>query len=276
MMAQGVPTVRQAVAASAAVGRRLGLPADDPTVVADGYSVRVRMGPAIGRVLTRGRVVRGEALPWLEREVRVASWLAAAGARIVPPWPDPGPHLADGLEVTLWTWVEATGESVGPAAFGATLGELHAVLAAYPGELPTLIGPLTDVTSALALSDDAVLHAAAAELLPLARTWPRRPLHGDAHTGNVLVTAEGPLWTDFEDACAGPVEWDLASQTVTDEAVEAYPGPIDRALLADCRDLRRLQILAGVLTDDVQNPALYDVIVAALRRRARAHESNVS
>jgi len=126
---------------------------------------------------------------------------------------------------------------------------------------------LTDISSALALSADAVLHAAAGELVPLALSWARRPLHGDAHPGNVLLTADGPRWTDFEDVCLGPVEWDLASMQVTDDAVAAYPGHVDRARLAECRDLRRLQTLAGVLTDDVQDASLYDELVNALRRR---------
>jgi Phosphotransferase enzyme family len=262
-----IPTTARAVAASVEVGRRLGLPVHDPVVVADGYSVRVRLGPALTRVFTRGRVLRGDALPWLEREVAVGRWLAAAGAPVVPPWPDAGPHLAGGLEVTVWTWADGVAGAVGQAAFGTLLGELHAVLSRYEGHLPTLSGPLTDVTAALARSDDPVLHGAAAVLLPLAATWPGRPLHGDAHTGNVLLTPAGPRWTDLEDACLGPAEWDLASATLTDEAVAAYPGPVDRERLADCRDLRRLQILAAVLTDDVQDPRLHGEITAALRSR---------
>ena len=39
---------------------------------------------------------------------------------------------------------------------------------------------------------------------------PRQPLHGDAHKKNVLKTRNGLVWTDFEDACSGPIEWDLA------------------------------------------------------------------
>jgi len=35
------------------------------------------------------------------------------------------------------------------------------------------------------------------------------PIHGDAHLGNVLFTAKGPLWTDFEAASMGPREWDI-------------------------------------------------------------------
>jgi aminoglycoside phosphotransferase (APT) family kinase protein len=36
---------------------------------------------------------------------------------------------------------------------------------------------------------------------------PLRPIHGDAHAGNVLP---GPVWHDWEDAQLGCVEWDLA------------------------------------------------------------------
>ena len=72
---------------------------------------------------------------------------------------------------------------------------------------------------------------------------------------------------DFEDVCAGPIEWDLASRTLTADFIDAYPGEIDRARLEDCRDLRSLQILAAILTDDLQDSRLYDDITARLRRR---------
>jgi hypothetical protein len=83
------------------------------------------------------------------------------------------------------------------------------------------------------------------------------------------MTPAGPLWTDFEDVCAGPVEWDLASMTLTDETLNAYPGPIDRARLADCRDLRRLQILASLVVGDYDEPALYDTLITHLQQRPR-------
>lgn len=264
-----LPTREDAVSASVSLARMLGLPVEDPVVIAEGYSVRVRLCPApvVTRVVTIGRVLRGEPLPWLEREVAVATFLADAGAPVVAPWTDAGPHQIDGLEVSLWDWTEHQRGVVDQDVFGRLLGELHIALDGYAGELPVLVGPLTDVTTALGLSSDPVLHAAAEQLLPLALTWPRRVLHGDAHTGNVLLTPDGPRWTDFEDVCVGPVEWDLASLTLTDEAVAAYPGAADRDRLGDCRDLRRLQVLAAVLTDDVQDRSLYDRLVTALRRR---------
>lgn len=259
-----LPSVAEAVAASVAVGRRLGLPTDHPVVVAEGYSTRVRLGPAVTRVFTAGQVLRGPGLPWMRREVDVVSWLTARGAPVVPCWSPAGPFSVDGLTVSLSTWVEPVGD-VGPADFGRLLGTLHEALADCPLDLPLLVGPLTDVTSALTLSDDPALHVAAARILPLTKTWPRRPLHGDAHRGNVLVTADGPRFMDFEDVCVGPLEWDLASTSLTDDSVDAYPEPVDRVRLEECRALRRLQVLAGVLTDDVQDPSLYEGLVAALQ-----------
>lgn len=267
-----LPTTADAVSASVACARMLGLPADNPEVIAEGFSVRVRLHPApvVTRVVTVGRELRPNPLPWLEREVSVAQHLAATGVPIVAPWNDPGPHIADGLEVSLWHWADHDNTQVSSADFGAMLGTLHEALASYTGDLPPLVGPLTDISTALTVSSDPALHRAAAELVPLALTWPRRPLHGDAHTGNVLMTPTGPHWTDFEDVCVGPLEWDLASMTLTDEALHAYPGPIDPTRLADCRDLRRLQILASLVVGDYDEPALYNTLVTHLSQRRPA------
>lgn len=263
------PSTAAAVSASVACARALGLPADHPEVIAEGYSVRVRLRPAavVTRVVTIGRELRPDPWTWLEREVSVAKYLAATGLPVVAPWADAGPYMAEGLEVSLWHWAEHDSTVVSAAQFGAMLGRLHSALDAYPGDLPPLIGPLTDIATALTVSSDSMLHRAAGELVPLALTWPQRPLHGDAHTGNVLMTPGGPVWTDFEDVCVGPLEWDLASMTITDDAVAAYPGPVDRLRLADCRDLRRLQILASLLVGGHEEPALHQELVAHLGRR---------
>ncbi|MCW2835723.1 MAG: aminoglycoside phosphotransferase family protein [Nocardioides sp.] len=264
-----LPSTADAVAASLACARALGLPADDPEVIAEGFSVRVRLRPApvVTRVVTLGRELRPDPLPWLQREVSVAQFLARSDVPIVAPWEDPGPHEAGGLEVSLWHWAEHDASGVSAAEFGAMLSRLHVALAGFTGDLPPLVGPLTDIATAMTVSSDETLHRVAAELVPLALSWPRRPLHGDAHTGNVLMTPTGPLWTDFEDVCVGPVEWDLASMTITDDALAAYDGPVDRTRLAECRDLRRLQILASLVVGDYDEPELYKTLVTRLNQR---------
>lgn len=263
-----IPTTADAVAASVACASALGLPTENPVVVAEGYSVRVRLDPApvLTRVVTGGRTLRGDPLPWMQREVAVTQFLADAGAAVAPPWRDAGPHGANGLDVSLWQWLQPSPCYVSPAAFGVLLRDLHTTLASYGEDLPVLVGPLTDITAALRTQVDPVLHEAADRLLPLALTWPRRPLHGDAHTGNLLQSDAGPRWIDFEDVCSGPLEWDLASRTITDEFVDAYPGDVNRARLEECRDLRRLQILAAILTDDIQDASLQGELTAQLRR----------
>ncbi len=55
--------------------------------------------------------------------------------------------------------------------------------------------------------------------------------------------------------------------TVTDDALAAYPGPVDRARLADCRDLHRLQVLASLLVGDHDDPSLRQAVVAHLDGR---------
>jgi aminoglycoside phosphotransferase (APT) family kinase protein len=39
-------------------------------------------------------------------------------------------------------------------------------------------------------------------------------VHGDAHSGNVIVGPEGPVLCDFDSACVGPPEWDLTPLAV--------------------------------------------------------------
>ncbi len=264
-----IPSTEEAVAATVACADLLGLPSDRPEIIAEGYSVRVRLQPTpvLSRVLTEGQLLRGDPAPWLRREIDVAAHLAHTGAPITPPWERPGPFSVNGVDVSLWTWVDHEPGSISSRDFGALLRDLHTHLDTYQGRLPPLVGPLTDVRAALEISDDVTLHAAARVLIPLALSWPRRTLHGDAHTGNVLVTANGPRWTDFEDTCVGPLEWDLSSATLTDEAIDGYGRDrVDPARLEECRDLRRLQTLAGVLTDSVQDSSLRSGLVDSLSR----------
>lgn len=182
------------MAASTACAAALGMGAQSPEVIAVGYSVRVLLQPAqlVSRVITDGQVLRGAPLPWLRREVQVATFLAATGAAVVPPFDAPGPHLAEGLDVTLWRWLEPAPGLVSQRQFATLLFRLHEQLSDYHAELPVVVGPLTDIESALRVSDDQVLHAAAAQLLPEAQGWPRRPLHGDRVTSG--LTSRTHAW----------------------------------------------------------------------------------
>jgi Ser/Thr protein kinase RdoA (MazF antagonist) len=91
----------------------------------------------------------------------------------------------------------------------------------YPGALPSYSDRIEEC--ATLLRDPATLPMLNAEDRRfLIRTHERlsnmlatfdilpRPIHGDAHMGNVFITPSGPLWMDFEAASRGPREWDAA------------------------------------------------------------------
>lgn len=81
-----------------------------------------------------------------------------------------------------------------------------------------------------------------------------RPLHGDAHHGNLWQTSNGPIWGDFEDACTGPIEWDIACLVASSyvfgtgraatEVIEGYAARIDPELLDILIMARTVQAVA--------------------------------
>jgi hypothetical protein len=69
--------------------------------------------------------------------------------------------------------------------------------------------------------------------------------------GNVLWTSHGPRWTDLENACIGPVEYDLSgiawrAMDGTDHALAAY-GPHDRERLQQVTPFLALFLAAWTL-----------------------------
>jgi Ser/Thr protein kinase RdoA (MazF antagonist) len=99
---------------------------------------------------------------------------------------------------------------------------------------------------------------------------PTRPLHGDAHAGNVLRTPNGPLWTDFEDTCSGPVEWDLACLAAGAgprvEALAAYGRRADDPLLAPFVEARAAQVAVWTAFMAKHHPQLRERLASASTR----------
>jgi hypothetical protein len=229
-----------ALAAATAAARSQRLPTGDMRVLRDLTNLLVRLAPApvVARVpLTLSRLRGPE---WFRGEVELARFLERAGAPVAPLAADvdPGPHVHDGLVVTFWAYVDHDPGRADAAAAGRSLRELHAALPDWTGELPTC-DRLDEVGRLLALLEPSelvsaeeleALRALCAEGQPVGG----RPLHGDSHLRNILWGPDGPLWSDLENACRGPVEYDLAclswrGQPGTAEALAAY-GPHDERL----------------------------------------------
>jgi len=257
---------RRAVAAAVAVAGAQGLRCDAPQVVADGSNVLVHLQPApvVARVATTTALVRKPVERWMRIDLDMAKYLAAAKFPVVPPSREvaPGPHLYrndgdDGLVVSFWEFVEHDRNYVASAGeVGALLRELHGALRGYRGELRRL-SPFAEIPEwlneverwkSVDKADLAMLRRGYAEIAArIGRLkLPEQPLHGDAHKKNVLKTGRGPLWTDFEDACTGPVEWDLGCFVRTSgedrkAALAAYGGKVDLDRLTPFFEARDLQ-----------------------------------
>jgi hypothetical protein len=222
--------MNRAVAAAVAIAREHGVRValDDAIVLKDGANVVVHLRPApvVARIASMTALVRRDPAAYLARDVAVARHAFARGAPVVPPSNDlpPGPHELDGRVVTFWHYVEhESGHEAGPAELGPLLRELHAALVDYDGVALPYLGPVLGefdgVVDALVRAG-AIPHAQAERwreelvavevALPAPGAAGEQALHGDAHRRNVLRTASGLLWVDFEDACHGSVAWDLA------------------------------------------------------------------
>lgn len=258
------------MAAALAVARKVGLPADAPEVLRDLTNVLVRLRPApvVARVpVTLARLRGGE---WFAAEMRLARFLAEAGAPIAPPTDaaDPGPHDHDGFHVSLWRWIEQDPERADATAAGRSLRELHSIVAGYREPLPTC-DRLEEVRRLLATfeqTDEILeLRSFAERLDPL----PGRPIHGDSHLRNVLWSVDGPLWGDLENASEGPVEFDLAclrfrASRDGEAAIRAY-GEYDEGALEETMPHLTLFLAAWtlVVVERTDEPAAH----AEARRR---------
>jgi Phosphotransferase enzyme family len=263
------------MAAVAAVAAAEGLRFVEPKILRDRGNLLVHLSPApvVARVATlTGTRRAGDR--WLRREVAVAGFLAAAGAPVVAPSVelDPGPHTHEGISLSFWDYANEIDVPLDAAEAGRRLRVCHETLAGYQGSLEPL-GTLAEAerwleeTAAdgrIGASSAARLRGDAAEARRRIETLglPMQAVHGDAHLDNAIVTADGPLWNDWEDTCLAPRALDLgcleaAASVWGDDpepvavALAAY-GEIDPTVLAVFVAVRRFQ---GTLWSQLLDPA---------------------
>jgi aminoglycoside phosphotransferase (APT) family kinase protein len=202
--------------------RQAGLDADGAEVIraAENTLFRLRGGGVVARVTRPGR--DGTATTTATKEVRVSRWLRAQGIPVAEALIGiPQPIAVHGRAVTLWRELPEHREST-TVELATMLRRLHG-LPAPPFALPPLapfvrlrerlVGAslLDDADREWLLAHLAELEVAYAELSP-GRPW--CAVHGDAWSGNLVVTAEHPVLLDLERFAHGPPEWDLTSLAV--------------------------------------------------------------
>lgn len=251
----------RAIAASVTIASKYGINVSEPQILADAYSVRVHLKPApiVARIATITPLLRHPIESWLLREISVAEFLLAKGAPVVPPsnlLPS-GTHSQDGLVVTFWQYVEPVSDALPESeTVGKMLAELHAVLRDYPGELPLLAPPLNDIPRGIERLQQIGNILSAGDLDFLQTTYNTllsqlknpagslQPLHGDAHAGNLIPTAKGLLWNDFEDTCTGTISWDLVN--IDGAGRKAYGDVLEPEMLAIYQKVRQLHGIVWV------------------------------
>jgi hypothetical protein len=212
----------EGVTAARAVGASAGFASEDPLVLQQTNNVVVwlRPHPVVAKV---GRWPHSAEV--LAREVVVAQHLAAVGAPSAAPIGPIRSHGPRDLPVSLWNRLEGIDDRrATDCDLAAALAALHAGLDVLDQVLPSFLWAI-DLAHA-AVSDDERMQALDADRLAALRErfdhWARaarqiddlagaRALHGEPHQGNVILTSDGPRFLDFEAACTGPLEWDLAS-----------------------------------------------------------------
>jgi Ser/Thr protein kinase RdoA (MazF antagonist) len=267
---------QSAVAAALAVARAQGLGCVEPVVLREAWHVLVHLSPLpiVARVSTSLPFPEGPRPDDLVRELDVAAHAARAGAPVVPPAEEvePVPHRCDGRIVTFWRYVEPH-DPADPRAAGRALSAIHDALEDYHRDLPAAGHP--DETGELLASLEP---GAATEVIRLAVS--NRPdvdgqaLHGDAHLDNCLGSPAGPLWHDFETACRGPREYDLAALMSRDRIFGPYPparealaayGTHDAELVNALLPVYVAWVSASMLTALPRRPELAGAIEARVR-----------
>lgn len=168
------------------------------------------------------RVTREGGEPVAHKELAVSRWLAEAGVPVVRARDDvPQPIIIDTHAVTFWQ--ELAIERPATTADVATLiAQVHQLAPPAELDLPDL-APFANIRQritapiwnegerdALDRHLDALVGRYRA--MPASRPW--CGVHGDAWSGNVLHTKDGPVLIDLERFSWGPPEWDLVSTAV--------------------------------------------------------------
>ena len=226
-----------------------------------------------------------------EFEVDIARQLTEVGASIgeLDGRIEPRVHERDGFVITAWTYYAPADEGDPASSESAeALHRLHAKMRQLDVEAPRF----TDrVDEAQGIVDDPMLsprlNDADRSLLSdtlrrvgravIERGSPEQLLHGEPHPGNMLNTASGLRFIDFETCCHGPIEFDIAH---ADDGVGDFYAGADQAMIRDCRILKYAMVAAwrSEVGDVFPNGAemfalLVDNIRASSRHRSRPDAS---
>jgi Phosphotransferase enzyme family len=282
----------EVIASVRGLAAALGLPPVHPVVLADRSNLVLGLDPLpiVARIAMATSAAR-VGMDWLAREVEVSRFLGPGLSTVPVDEIDPGPHRAEGLVISFWKRERLLAERVDPAEAGRMLSSCHQALLHYPQERLPHLGAWEEVRSVkervregafLSLGDHARIERAFERAERIwegapSRTASMQALHGDAHLGNVLASARGPLWTDWEDAFVGPVEYDLAclrsraelfgeDREAIERATAAYGSHVDAQLVSELGTVRNVQVVVWLALFAERQPELLPRLRARIEK----------
>jgi len=260
----------RAINAAQAIAQEFGVQPGRAVILKDRNNTIVHLAPQpiVAKVSAEKRF-RIEASS-LEREVVVARFLGEAGAPVVRPTSTlpAGPHYMDGVELTFWDFCPHNPDAeISASEAGRSLRVVHETLNDMRTKLPRLPAFTLQIDEAAGLLRDPenVPLLPEEDRLFLCRLYETvrakigavslnyQPLHGECHLGQAVSSPSGVRWLDFEAACVGPKEWDVAA--FDEEGVSAY-GTADPALLALSRTARLFCIVTWCWTQPDRAPEI--------------------
>lgn len=219
------PSLQDEIAVVSTLCSDLGLGEATPTILKAAHHTTLLISPLsmVARVQSAEPI--GAARERATREVAVSRYLADRTAHVVAPMVElAGPHVIASSVVTLWPYVKSdrTANETDVPLAAKMLASVHEAFLDYDDELPPYTQALDRcwtvlddnfASAALSKDDRHLLKTQYCRLRSkveetMINSWV--PLHGDAHLGNLLLCKDRSLWTDFEDACRGPCEYDIA------------------------------------------------------------------
>lgn len=219
------------------------------------------------------KIVPTDAHGRLARELAVSQHVVAQSGPSAQPASRSGPFRGPTIAISLWEPLVVLAVPSEPAVCLAYT-ELRACLDTFSQDLPDFREAVRD---AALLADRVDLPGVSATDLAFVRGWfarilsrlgsfhwRARALHGDPHSGNVVLTSDGPRWLDLESVCTGPIEWDLSALPACSHMMMHDPE-----LLAVLTILRRLCVVAWCAVKPWPTPVETDAIadhLAALKR----------
>jgi hypothetical protein len=209
------------------MARHNGLPAKDLVVLSERGNMVVAIGASgyVARAAYLTAFTRDDSTAWLQREVDIATAMSKKAASVATPAAGlpSGPFVIDDVPITLWEAITPVETVPDEHTVAGMLTHFHRTGTEISVTLPWL-SPVTEqipqTLKALASVNGLEprifrllwkRYEAVLDGLANPESFTNHVLHGDAHPGNILRSRRGHLvWSDLEDTCVGPIEWDLA------------------------------------------------------------------